>query len=100
MDTLSDFHLGIQYAVRRLTNPELTFEKLGFERGISKQAVEKVCKKALDYLKAYTPGGNETSQFEPPPCAECAKKDSLITTPRFQVPLQSGDSVKNFCSIG
>lgn len=82
MDTLSDFHLGIQYAVRRLINPDLTFEKLGFERGISKQAVEKSCKKALDYLKAYTPAGNETSQLDPLPCAECARKDSLITTLR------------------
>jgi len=52
MDTLSDIHPGIQYAVRRLTNPDLTFENIGSERGISKQAVEKSCRKAIDYLLA------------------------------------------------
>lgn len=75
MDTLSDFHLGIQYAVRRLTNPDLTFEKLGLECGITKQAVEKQCKKALEYIREYS-GGQEKPFIEH--CAECAKKDSLI----------------------
>jgi hypothetical protein len=78
MDTLIDFHPGIQYAVRRLTNPDLTFEKLGIERGVSKQAVEKGYKKAIDYLKAYTPGEQEKQVT----CSECEKKDNLITTLR------------------
>lgn len=80
MDTLSDFHFGIQHAIRRLVNPDLTFEKFGLERGTSRQATQKSYQKALDYLKAYAPGGAEESQQEPLPCAECAKKDSLITT--------------------
>jgi transposase InsO family protein len=83
MDTLSDLHPGIQYAVRRLTNPDLTFEKLGTERGISKQAVEKQCKKAVEHLKAYAPGGHE--QPEATPCSECTKKDGLIALLRRQL---------------
>lgn len=83
MDTLSDLHPGIQYAVRRLTNPDLTFENMGSERGISKQAVEKSCKKAIDYLLAYAPGSHDKPA--PAPCSECPKKDSLIATLRRQL---------------
>lgn len=80
MDTLSDFHIGIQYAVHRLSNPDLTFEKLGLERGVSKQAAAKSCKKALDYLKSYAPNVHDAALEAPQPCSECIKKDNLITT--------------------
>jgi transposase InsO family protein len=56
METLAELHPAIQYAVRKLSDPLLTFEQLGSERGISKQAVEKQCKKGLSYLRAYQPG--------------------------------------------
>ncbi len=82
MDTLSDFHLGIQYAVRRLTNPDLTFESIGLERGISKQAVEKSCKKGIEYFRAYASGDKERRVATP--CAECARKDGLIVMLRQQ----------------
>ena len=93
MDTLTDFHVGIQYVVRRLTNPDLTFEKLGAERGISKQAVEKSCKKALEYLKAYPPGKPKPEPLPPSPpprpppmpCSECITKDTLIAMLRRQL---------------
>lgn len=83
MDTISDFHPGIQYAVRRLINPDLTFEKLGLERGITKQAVEKQCKKALEYFRQYSPGGQEAPTVAP--CLECVKKDGLIAMLRRQL---------------
>lgn len=83
MDSLAELHPGIQSAIARLSNPELTFESLGQARGISKQAVEKSCKKAIDYLKAYTPGRQEKTA--PTACSECAKKDSLIATLRRQL---------------
>jgi hypothetical protein len=83
MDTLTDFHLGIQYAARRLTNPDLTFENLGQEFGISKQAVEQACKKAMVYLKAYRP--QVAVEVKPAPCSQCAEKDSIIATLRRQV---------------
>ena len=83
MDTLTDFHLGIQYAARRLTNPDLTFEDLGQEFGISKQAVERACKKAMVYLKAYRP--QVAVEVKPAPCSQCAEKDSIIATLRRQL---------------
>lgn len=83
METLTDFHHGIQYTIRRFADSDLTFESLGLERGISKQAVEQSYKKAIDYLKAYASGGSEKSQ--PTCCLECAKKDGLIATLRRQL---------------
>lgn len=96
MDTLTDFHLGIQYAARRLTNPDLTFESLGQELGISKQAVEKSCKKAMAYLKAYRPAA--TAEPKPAQCAECIKKDNIIAILRRQLILAGvvADSLKFF----
>ena len=90
MDTLSDLHLGIQYAVRRLTNPDLTFEALGAERGISKQAVQKQFKEALEYLRCYAvPHEPSPEPQELKPCADCAKRDDLIATLRRQLVLAS-----------
>ena len=88
MDRLSDLHLGIQYAVRRLTNPELSFEALGAERGISKQAVQKQFKAALEYLCRYdTQAAHPAAELEP--CAECGTRDNLIATLRRQLVLFS-----------
>lgn len=88
MDTLADFHPGIQYAVRRLQNPDLTFEDLGRERGISKQAVQKQYRQAIDYLRGFS-----QRKVEPPLaqklCAECAKRDGLIGSLRRQLILAS-----------
>jgi transposase InsO family protein len=83
MDTLPNFHLGIQYAARRLANPDLTFENLGKEFGISKQAVEQACKRAFVYLKAYSPA--TTGESKSPPCSQCAEKDGIITTLKRQL---------------
>ena len=90
MDTLSDLHPGIQYAVRRLINPDLTFESLGAERGISKQAVQKQFKEAIEYLRRYamTRESNPEPQ-ELKPCADCTKRDDLIATLRRQLVLSS-----------
>src|ERR1700722_10338062 len=88
MDTLSDLHPGIQYAVRRLINPDLTFEALGAERGITKQAVQRQFKQALEYLRGYD--AQETSPVaELKPCAECGTRDGLIATLRRQLVLSS-----------
>jgi putative transposase len=88
MDTLSDLHPGIQYAVRRLINPDLTFEAIGAERGITKQAVQKQFKHALEYLRGYD--SQETSPAaELEPCAECGTRDDLIATLRRQLVLSS-----------
>jgi len=89
MDTLSDLPPGIQYAVRRLANPDLTFEMLGIERGITKQAVEKSYKKAFGYLKAY--GARAEKDTQPSVdalCGECQNSAELITTLRRQLILQ------------
>lgn len=88
MDTLSDLHPGIQYAVRRLINPDLTFEALGAERGITKQAVQRQFKQALEYLRGYA--AQETRPAaELKPCAECGTRESLIATLRRQLVLSS-----------
>ncbi len=84
MDTLSDLHPGIQYVIRRFADPKLTFESMGSERGISKQAVEKSYKKATEYLKAYLPA-MPPQKPSPQPCNECAKKDALIALLRRQL---------------
>jgi len=81
--TLTDLHPAIQYAVLRLSNPELTFEKIASPRGITKQAVEKQSKKGLTYLKAYRPGWDRAEESVANKaaagiCAECAGKDELI----------------------
>lgn len=81
MDTLSDFHPGIQYAIRRLANPDLTFEMLGIERGITKQAVEKSYKRAVGYLKAYAAVGKESKPVGAL-CGECQSSTELIATLR------------------
>jgi hypothetical protein len=87
MDTLADLHPGIQYAVRRLQNPDLTFEELGRERGITRQGVQKQCKQALDYLRSYAVAPEASSAPELKSCADCAKKDGLIATLRRQLVL-------------
>jgi hypothetical protein len=90
MDTLSDLHPGIQYAVRRLQNPDVTFEAMGAERGISKQAVQKQFKEAIKYLRCYAVAREPTPEpQELEACAECAKKDNLIATLRRQLVLAS-----------
>jgi transposase InsO family protein len=86
MDTLSDFHPGIQYAIRRLLNPSLTFEELGRERGITKQAVQKQFSQAVEYLRGYqTP--SPTAEMKP--CPDCAQRDGLIKTLRRQLVVAS-----------
>lgn len=89
MDTLTDFHLGIQYAVRRLANPDLTFEELGRERGISKQAVQKQHRQAIEYLRGYSPARRPEPAPELEPCAECAKQKDLIAALRRQLVIYS-----------
>src|ERR1700732_3418554 len=81
MENLSDFPLAIQYAIRRLSDPGVTYEKLGKERGISKQAVEQQCKKALHYLHSYTSrsAAAPAQPATPPPCPEGERKGALIT---------------------
>ena len=92
MENLSEFHPAIQYAVRKLSDPHLTFEKIGSDRGISKQAVEKQTKKGLRFLKNYEPGW-ETKQTvreaEVTPCKECRPKDELIGHLRRRLVLAS-----------
>ena len=78
MDTLADFHPGIQYAIRRLANPSLTFDELGRERGISKQAVQKQYRQARDYLRGYNEVKPEPAELKP--CVECGKREGLIST--------------------
>jgi hypothetical protein len=88
MDTLSDFHPGIQYAVRRLANPSFTFEELGRERGISKQAVQKQYCQAIEYLRGYAVA--REPRPEPPelkPCTDCAEHNNLIALLRRQLVL-------------
>ena len=87
MDTLTDFHSGIQYAVRRLANPSLTFEELGAERGITKQAVQKQCKQALEYLRNYTTEPSPAPELKP--CSDCTRHEDLIATLRRQLVLAS-----------
>ena len=87
MDTLSDLHPGIQYAVRRLINPDLTFEALGAERGVTKQAVQKQFKDAIEYLRGY--GGQKAPAAELAPCAECGARDGLTQTLRRQLVIAS-----------
>lgn len=88
MDTLADLHPGIQYAIRRLMNPGLTFEALGAERGVTKQAVQKQSQQALKYLLGY--GRQEASPAaELKPCVECVKSEDLIATLRRQLVLAS-----------
>ena len=90
MDTLSDLHPGIQYAVQRLINPDLTFESLGAERGISKQAVQKQFKEALEYLRCYAVTREPSPEpQELKPCADCVKRDDLIASLRRQLVLAS-----------
>lgn len=84
METLSDFHLGIQYAVRRLSDPDLTFEVLGREYDISKQAAQKQYKKALEYLRAYP--GREANPVAA--CTECGRRQDLVANLRRQLILQ------------
>ena len=86
MDTLSDFHPGIQYAIRRLINPDLTFENLGIEYGISKQAVQQQFTQALDYLTEYK-SQKSLPHPELAPCAECERRDNLIAALRQQLVL-------------
>lgn len=78
MQNLADFHPAIHYAIRRLTDPTATFEKLGQERGLSKQAVEQQCKKALHYLHSYSSCSGEAPPAAPPPCPECGRREPLI----------------------
>jgi len=79
MNTLTELHPAIQYAVSRLSNPSLTFEQMGRDRGVSKQAVEKQFKRALGYLQAYTPSWDADPGGEPDSlCTECISKDELI----------------------
>lgn len=87
MDTLSDLHPGIQYAVRRLINPDLTFEALGAERGITKQAVQKQFKDAIEYLRGY--GGQKAPVAELASCTECGARDGLIANLRRQLVISS-----------
>jgi len=87
MDTLSDFHPGIQYAVRRLTNPSLTFEELGTERGISKQAIQKQYRQAIEYLSGYVVARDAEPAPELQSCADCAKSQDLIAKLRRQLVL-------------
>jgi len=87
MDTLTDFHPGIQYAFRRLANPLLTYEELGAERGISKQAVQKQCKQALEYLRDYSAPPKPEAELKP--CVDCVKSEDLIQALRRQLVLAS-----------
>ncbi len=82
MNTLSELHPGIQYAVRRLADSTLTFEKLGQEVGLSKQAVAKQHSKALAYLKAF---GNAPAALPSPPCQSCHRLSTLVVTLRRQL---------------
>lgn len=87
MDTLTDFHPGVQYAVRRLANPDITYEELGRERGISKQAVQKQFRQAVEYLRGYAVEREAAPEMRP--CNECARRDGLIATLRRQMVLAS-----------
>ena len=87
MDTLSDLHPGIQYAVRRLANPDLTFGALGKERGVTKQAIQKQCRQAIEYLRGYTVAPGPAPEMKP--CADCAQRDDLVATLRRQLVLAS-----------
>jgi len=79
MTSLAELHPAIQYAVIRLSNPAATFEMMGSGRGISKQAVEKQCKRGMAYLKAYEPSWDaEPSEEKPESCCACPGKDGLI----------------------
>lgn len=83
MDRLAELHPAIQYAIRYLTKPDLTFEKLGSERGISKQAAQQHYSNALEYLKAYSSGGPEKKKVEP--CLQCEKSGNLVAELRRQL---------------
>lgn len=86
MESISDLHPGIQYAVLRFANPDLTFEELGKIRGITKQAVEKQYKKALGYLQAYSVRSEpEPASKSPPPCAGCQRLEGILAGLRRQL---------------
>ena len=87
MDNLSGFHPAIQYTISRLANPSLTYEELGRERGISKQAVAKQCQQGLRYLQAYRPDWDKVEEPTPTEaCQECCtKRESLIAHLRRQL---------------
>ena len=71
-----------------MLNPDLSFEALGAERGISKQAVQKQFKAALEYLRQYdTQAPCPAAELEP--CAECTTHEDLIATLRRQLVLSS-----------
>jgi putative transposase len=88
MATLAELHPAIQYAVLKLSNPDLSFEQLGGVRGVSRQAVQKQVQRALHYLRAYAPGWEEhesggreaASQQDAstPSCHGCTHKNKLI----------------------
>lgn len=82
MESINEFHPAIQYAARRLANPDLTFAELGLECGITKQAVEQQYKKAIVYFKDYS-----IKKVEPEllPCSDCVEKDGVTSLLRQQL---------------
>jgi hypothetical protein len=57
---ISPFSTTIQYTIKYLSTPEISYEKLGKEHGISKQAVQKHVQKGVEYLKGH---GKEPNIF-------------------------------------
>jgi putative transposase len=82
MTTLSELAPGIQYAVRRLSDATLTFEKLGQEVGLSKQAIAKQHNRALAYLKNFE---KVPAPTESPSCQNCHRLSALVVRLRRQL---------------
>ena len=92
MESITALPVPIQYVVRKLADPTITFEQLGRERGVTRQAAEKQYKKALRYLKAYTgrdPSATVVSSFSEPACKECKGQVALVAQLRRQLIVSS-----------
>ena len=53
MENLTEFHPIIQLTIRYLSNADLSFQNLGKERGISKQAAHKQIQNGVEFLKTF-----------------------------------------------
>ena len=92
MESITTFPLPIQYAILKLSDPTLTFEQLAKERGISRQAVEKQCKKAVSYFMNYTGRAPQTITVESKKahiCTECGAFRALVGQLRRQLIINS-----------
>lgn len=93
METIDHLPLPIQYVIRRFADPALTYEKLGQERGISKQAVQKQAAAAMQYLETYTPRSATPKEIPDesaePACQNCSRLEQLNSHLKRQLTLAS-----------